>query len=103
MLSARPMAISAKEVLAAARLARLELDPSEVDPLTAELQKILTYVDQLSQLDTTGVPRTMQVEAPAAPLRPDVVLPGANKAEVLASAPRADDVGFLVPGFVDGS
>jgi len=97
------MAISATEVLVAARLARLELDPSEVELLTAELQKILTYVDQLSQLDTTGVPRTMQVESPSAPLRPDVVQPSLDKAEVLASAPRADDVGFLVPGFVDGS
>lgn len=97
------MAISAKEVLAAARLARLELAASEVEPFTAELQKILTYVDQLRELDTTGVPRTIEVGAPSAPLRPDVVTPGANKAEVLASAPRADEVGFLVPGFVDGS
>jgi len=97
------MSISAKEVLAAARLARLELAPEDVEPFTAELQKILTYVDQLSELDTSQVPRTMQVGAPSAPLRPDVAVAGASKAEVLAAAARADDVGFLVPGFVDGS
>lgn len=103
MLSAPPMSISEKEVLAAARLARLALDPRDVARLTEDLKKILTYVDQLSELDTTGVPRTTQVGAPSAPLRPDVVVPGADKAEVLARAPRADETGFLVPGFVDGS
>ncbi len=97
------MSISEKEVLAAARLARLELDPHDVAPLTEELKKILTYVDQLSELDTEGVPRTTQIGIPSAPLRPDVVVPGANKVEVLASAPRSDETGFLVPGFVDGS
>ena len=97
------MSISEKEVLAAARLARLELDPKDVTPLTLELTKILTYVDQLSQLDTTGVPRTTQIGIPSAPLRPDRVEPSVSKAEVLAAAPRSDDTGFLVPGFVDGS
>jgi len=103
VLSARPMSISAEEVLAAARLARLELEPHAAEQLTLELQKILTYVDQLRELDTKDVPRTMQVGVPSAPLRPDGALPGAAKAEVLAEAPRADGVGFLVPGFVDGS
>lgn len=103
MLSARPMSISAEEVLAAARLARLELEPGVVQQLTQELQKILTYVDQLRELDTKDVPRTMQVGVPSAPLRPDLALAGADKAEVLAAAPRADEAGFLVPGFVDES
>jgi aspartyl-tRNA(Asn)/glutamyl-tRNA(Gln) amidotransferase subunit C len=97
------MSISEKEVLVAARLAKLELDPKDVTPLTLELTKILGYVDQLSQLDTTGVEPTTQVGMPSAPLRPDLVTPSASKAEVLGAAPRADDTGFLVPGFVDGS
>lgn len=97
------MSISAEEVLKAAKLARLELAPDSVNQLTEELQKILTYVDQLAELDTKDVPRTMQVGTPSAPLRPDVVAPGAEKGEVLAAAPRSDEVGFLVPGFVDGS
>jgi aspartyl-tRNA(Asn)/glutamyl-tRNA(Gln) amidotransferase subunit C len=97
------MSISEKEVLAAARLARLTLGAGDVARLTEDLKKILTYVDQLSELDTTGVPRTTQIGAPSAPLRPDVAVPGADKAEVLAAAARSDEMGFLVPGFVDGS
>jgi aspartyl-tRNA(Asn)/glutamyl-tRNA(Gln) amidotransferase subunit C len=97
------MSISEKEVLVAARLAKLELDPEDVTHLTEELKKILGYVDRLGELDTTGVEPTRQIGMPSAPLRPDLVTPGANKAEVLAAAPRADETGFLVPGFVDGS
>lgn len=97
------MAISEKEVLAAARLARLAIESDEVPRLARELSKILDYVDQLAALDTKDVPPTAQVGAPVAPLRPDVVLPGADKAEILRAAARADESGFLVPAVVDES
>ncbi len=97
------MSISRQDVLTVARLARLELDSERVDRMTRELQKILSYVDQLAQVDTQGVAPTAHVTVDRAPLRPDEVRQSLDRAEVLAAAPRSDQGGFLVPGFVDES
>jgi aspartyl-tRNA(Asn)/glutamyl-tRNA(Gln) amidotransferase subunit C len=97
------MSITKSEVLAVARLARLHLDGATAERMTAEMDAILAYVHKLDELDTRDVPPTAQVSVDAAPLRPDVVLPGVEKLLALAEAPRSDSVGFLVPGFVDES
>jgi aspartyl-tRNA(Asn)/glutamyl-tRNA(Gln) amidotransferase subunit C len=97
------MSISKQDVLTVARLARLALSEEGAQEMTAELSKILDYVDQLSEVDTSGVPRTAHVLVDRAPLRDDVVLPGVDKARALQQAPRSDAIGFLVPGFVDES
>lgn len=97
------MTISRDEVLTVARLARLELDEATAQALTEDLDKILDYVQKLNELDTSGVEPTAQVCVAAAPLRKDEPSPGLKKATILAQAPRADDTGFLVPGFVDES
>lgn len=97
------MTITRKDVLAVARLAQLELSPDAIDAMTAELDQILGYIDKLGELDTEGVEPTAQVMVDRAPLRKDVVEKGLAKAEALSEAPRSDDVGFLVPGFVDES
>lgn len=95
------MTISVAEVLHVARLARLDLTPDEATGMAGELDHILAYVTKLDELDTSDVPPTLQVSAPSAPFRADVVQKSVDKREVLAQAPRADEHGFLVPGFVD--
>ena len=55
-----------------ARLARLALDPEEAEALAAELTSILTYVDQLDQVDTSEVPPTHHVVSVQTPYREDV-------------------------------
>lgn len=97
------MTISRKQVLAVAHLSRLSLDDAAADALTADLDKILGYVEKLNELDTSGVEPTAQVTVTAAPLRADTSQPGLSRAAVLQQAPRADAAGFLVPGFVDES
>lgn len=97
------MTITQKDVLHVARLARLELSESAADAMAVELDKILGYVRKLNELDTEAVEPTLQVSVQSAPLRPDVTVPGVEKSRALAEAPRADEVGFLVPGFVDES
>lgn len=99
----RQMSISKEDVVTVARLARLELDPQSAEEMTAELSKILAYVDQLAEVNTEGVPKTAHVIIDRAPLRKDVVLPGVSKLDALSQAPRCDETGFLVPGFVDES
>lgn len=58
-----------------AKLARLQLDPSEVEGMTKELSSILQYVDMLGEVDTKGVEPTAQVTGTTNALREDVVRP----------------------------
>ncbi len=97
------MTITREEVQTVATLARLDLDDATAEALTHDLSKILGYMDKLNELDTKDVIPTLQVSVERAPLRPDVRTPGLSKKAALEQAPRADEVGFLVPGFVDES
>jgi len=96
-----PMAITRETVLHVARLARLELDAHELEPLQNDLGRFLEYVETLNELDTASIPETAQVAVEEAPLRPDRVLPGVETERALAEAPRKAGGGFAVPAFVD--
>ena len=95
------MAITRDNVLHVARLARLELTELEVDRMQRDLNGILDYVNQLSELDTTDVPATTQVAVVAAPFRADVPVPSLPHDLALSQAPRSSSDGFAVPAFVD--
>ena len=69
------MAITRDNVLHVAKLARLELSETEIDTMQRDLDGILEYVNQLSELDTTDVPPTTQIAVVAAPFRADVAAP----------------------------
>ena len=97
------MIISREEVLAIASLSRLEIEDDAVSELAKDLSKILDYVGKLDELDTENVEPTLQVTVSCAPLRKDERRPGIEREVALSEAPRADQVGFLVPGFVDES
>ena len=87
--SMRRMAISKKEVQHVALLARLGLTDAEVEKFTKELSKILEFVSQLSEADTTDVPETAQVSGLKNILRPDAPRPGITREVFLANAPAA--------------
>ena len=71
-----------------AELARLELSPDELDLFTRQLGDILTYVEQIRALDTTGVEPTSQVMN--RPLdRDDVPAETLTRAQLLDNAPDA--------------
>jgi aspartyl-tRNA(Asn)/glutamyl-tRNA(Gln) amidotransferase subunit C len=89
------------EVLHVARLARLELEPPEIERMTSELSAIVGYVQKLSELDTTDVPPTAHVHIDRIALRDDEPRPSLTHEEALADAPRVAHDGFAVPGFVD--
>jgi aspartyl-tRNA(Asn)/glutamyl-tRNA(Gln) amidotransferase subunit C len=95
------MSISEGEVRGVARLARLEIAEEAVGPMALELSKILNYVAQLNELDTSEVPPTRQVGTLSAPFRDDTPVDARVGSHALLQAPRASDSGFLVPGFVD--
>ena len=95
------MAITREEVRRIATLARLHLEPAEEERLTADLDHILDAFARLSQLDTSAVEPTAQVEEDRAAFRDDVVAnPPASEA-LLAGAPARDGRFFRVPKIIE--
>ena len=78
---------SRADVQAIASLAQLELDDTEIDLFGRQLAEILTYVEQLQRIDTTGVPPTASVLSAHAADRDDVVRPSLNREDAIANAP----------------
>lgn len=76
------------EVARVAALARLELTSDEMSRFETQLGAILEYVEQIAEVDTTGVPETTSVAAPAGE-RPDTPQPSLSRADALANAPDA--------------
>ena len=80
--------LSRQDVQRIADLARLELSAEELDLFTRQLGDILTYVEQIRALDTTGVTPTSQVlNRPVD--RDDVPAPTLSRPELLTNAPDA--------------
>lgn len=95
------MAITRDDVLHVAKLGRLQLAEDEIDRMRIDLERILGYVAQLNELDTSTIPPTAHVFVDVAPLRADVVHEGLSTEAALAEAPRHRDSAFAVPAFVD--
>ena len=91
------MKISPEEVAHVAQLARLRLSPDQNAKLTGELNDILTHMDKLNQLDTSGVPSTNHALDSNGPMRDDLARPCLERERALANAPASDGQSFIVP------
>lgn len=81
-----------------AQLSQLQLNPDEVDDLTADIEAILKYIEQLSELDTSGVEPTYQVTDLENVWRSDKVKTSdVTREELLARAPAAEQHQVKVP------
>jgi len=94
--------LTREEVQHVAHLARLELTEEEEIQFTEQLADILTYVEQLKELDTEGVEPTFHVLDAELPTRPDQVEPYPNIEGILANAPDRADMFFKVPRILEG-
>ena len=95
------MAIDAATVRKVARLARIAEPEEKLEQLASELNGIMTWIEQLSEVDTDGVePMTSAVHMPA-PMREDVVTEGGAASKVLSNAPKTVDGFFVVPKVVE--
>ena len=95
------MKISRAEVEHVSRLARLALDDQELDAIREDMDKILIYVEQLNQLDTTDIIPTAHAVPMENAFREDVVKPGFTQDQALANAPEPDPSGFRVPRVIE--
>jgi aspartyl-tRNA(Asn)/glutamyl-tRNA(Gln) amidotransferase subunit C len=91
------MPLSRDEVRHVAMLARIGLEPGDVEFYAEQLSGILAHIDRLKELDTDAIPPTAQVVEVANTLREDIPRPGLSQAEALANAPAAVDGFFRVP------
>jgi aspartyl-tRNA(Asn)/glutamyl-tRNA(Gln) amidotransferase subunit C len=95
------MAIDAATVRKVARLARIAEPEEKLEPLARELSGIMSWIEQLAEVDTDGVePMTTSV-AMTLPMRDDVVTDGGDPDKVLGNAPKTAKGFFIVPKVVE--
>ena len=103
---ARSMSVDRKTVAKIASLARIEMDEDALDRMVPEFNNILAWVEQLGEVDTSGVEPMTAVVPQALRLRDDVVdadplTGGGIRDEVLANAPAAEHGFFAVPKVIE--
>ena len=80
-----------------ANLAKLEFSESEKAGIRMDLQKMISFVDKLSELDTTGVEPVLHMGDRTNVLRDDIVSGSISSEEALRNAPETDGRFFKVP------
>lgn len=95
------MSVDAATVRRIAQLARVALTGDEVEAMVPELNNILGWIEQLSEVDTEGVEPLAAVIPNHLRLREDIVTDGERRDEVLRNAPQAEHGFFAVPKVID--
>lgn len=91
------MEVNEKLVQQLAELARLEFSEQETSEIKGDLQRMITFVEKLNELDTTNVKPLLHMTADGNVLREDKVVPSITREEGLQNAPAANDQYFKVP------
>ena len=95
------MSVDAAIVRRIAHLARIAVAEDEVEHLRRELNAILAFVEQLSEVDVEGVEPMTSVIPMAMKKRRDEVTDGGIPDDILENAPAAEDGFFVVPKVVE--
>jgi aspartyl-tRNA(Asn)/glutamyl-tRNA(Gln) amidotransferase subunit C len=95
------MSVDAAIVRRIAHLARIAVAEDEVEHLRRELNAILAFVEQLSEVDVEGVEPMTSVIPMAMKKRPDEVTDGGIPDDILKNASAAQDGFFVVPKVVE--
>ena len=95
------MALDNADILNIAKLARLQVDASQVDNYASSISSILNLVDSMQQVDTDGIePLANPLDAQQR-LRADQVTASNKRDEYLAIAPKTKAGLFLVPKVIE--
>jgi aspartyl-tRNA(Asn)/glutamyl-tRNA(Gln) amidotransferase subunit C len=95
------MALDKATVARIASLARIKVTEDEQTRLAGELTQILTWIEQLNEIETSGVEPMASVAKMKMPMRDDVVSDGDRRDDVLLNAPAAAKGFFVVPKVVE--
>lgn len=95
------MSIDLQTVKKIASLSRISVTEAEAEAMVPELNNILGWVEQLGEVDVTGVQPMTAVIPNHQRLRDDVVTDGNVRDKVLANAPQAEHGFFAVPKVIE--
>lgn len=95
------MSVDLDTVKKIARLSRIAINDEEADKMVGELNGILAWVEQLGEVDVTGVEPMTAVIPNHLRLREDVVTDGDVRDKVLANAPAKEGSFFGVPKVIE--
>lgn len=95
------MSVDADTVRRIGKLARIRVAEEDVSALEGELNTILGFVEQLDEVDVSGVEPMVSVTPMALRRREDKVTAGGHAALIVANAPLSEDDFFMVPKVVE--
>ena len=95
------MSVDTATVRRIAHLARIAVKDDEVEALRGEINAVLAFVEQLSEVDVSGVEPMTSVTPMAMKKRRDVVSDGGIADDIIRNAPATQDHFFLVPKVVE--
>lgn len=93
--------ITREEVERVAQLAHLRFSDDQIDDFTESFDRIVAYVEKLSEVDTEGVEPMTRTTADVTPPRPDEVGAMLESSEALSNAPARTEGFFRVPKVID--
>jgi len=95
------MSVDTATVRHIAKLARIAVSEAEAETLVPELNEILHWVEQLQEVDVTGIEPMTAVIPNQLRMRQDIVTDGGMRDEVLKNAPVAEHGFFAVPKVIE--
>jgi aspartyl-tRNA(Asn)/glutamyl-tRNA(Gln) amidotransferase subunit C len=95
------MSVDATTVKRIARLARIRIEENEVASYQSELNAILGFVEQLSEVNVDGVEPMTSVTPMALRRRDDAITDGGIADKIMSNAPLTEDDFFMVPKVVE--
>lgn len=84
-----------------ANLAKLSFEGAQKDAIRQDLERMIAFVDKLSELDTTGVEPLIFMSEEVNRLREDIVHQDITHEEALRNAPKKDSDYFRIPKVLD--
>ncbi len=95
------MSIDTETARKVAKLARIRVAEADLPKLAGELSGILGFMEQLNEVDVSGIEPMVSVTPMRLPRRADVVTDGNIQAQILKNAPDAREGFFAVPKVVE--
>jgi aspartyl-tRNA(Asn)/glutamyl-tRNA(Gln) amidotransferase subunit C len=95
------MSVDAETVRRIAHLARIAVAEDEVENLRGEINAMLAFVEQLSEVDVEGVEPMTSVTPMQMKKRADVVTDGGDAEAILKNAPAREGNFFVVPKVIE--
>ena len=97
------MEVNNKLIEDLSRLAKLKFDEKSAEKMKADLDKIISFVDKLSEIDTEGVEPLIYLSEEVNVLRTDEIANEVSQENALKNAPQKDSDYFKVPTVLKNS